>query len=231
MTSPGLLLARQLEVLFVRDAGARLVSTRDPAPRPAPRVFLGRSADANVWALHRDVAPRLAAELGRLLAAEPATAGDGCEPPHCRSRVCALLGAVAHEHRGPAFILGDDPPRDDRAREIGVHDLPEVIPVFPWLAQELEAVAPVVVAFAGGEPAAVCHAARGMTSFAAEAGVETRERFRGRGLGTAAVSAWARAVQRRGRVALYSTAWENAASRGIARRLGARPYGENWHVT
>jgi RimJ/RimL family protein N-acetyltransferase len=62
---------------------------------------------------------------------------------------------------------------------------------------------------------------------AAEAGVETLEAFRGRGLATAAVACWARAVQRSGRLALYSTSWDNAPSQAVARRLSARLYGEN----
>lgn len=70
-----------------------------------------------------------------------------------------------------------------------------------------------------------------MTDRAAEAGVETLAPFRGRGLATAAVACWARAVQRGGRLALYGTTWENAASRGVARRLSARFYGETWQVT
>lgn len=49
-------------------------------------------------------------------------------------------------------------------------------------------------------------------------------------LATAAVGCWARAVQGSGRAALYSTSWENAASLGVAKRLSARLYGEDWHL-
>ena len=87
-----------------------------------------------------------------------------------------------------------------------------------------------VIASADGQPASVCHSPRGYSSFAAEAGVETLEPFRNRGLATAAVARWARAVQSTGRLALYSTSWENAASLGVARRLSGRLYGEDWHL-
>jgi RimJ/RimL family protein N-acetyltransferase len=99
------------------------------------------------------------------------------------------------------------------------------------LANHFNALAPVVIAFADGQPAAVCHSPRGCTAVAAEAGVETLEPFRNRGLATAAVACWARAIQRTGRLALYSTSWENVASLRVARRLSARPYGENWHLS
>src|SRR5690606_20746960 len=45
------LLAIQLEVLFARTPSGELLATRDPTPRAAPRVFVGRSVDGNVWAL------------------------------------------------------------------------------------------------------------------------------------------------------------------------------------
>ncbi len=119
-----LLVEVQLDVLFARDARGRLVATRDPLRRAAPRVFLGRSPEGNAWRVRADVEPEVRGELERLLSAEPA------------------LEVAAHEH-----------------------------------------------------------------------------------------AAWARAIQRRGLVALYSTSWENAASRALARRLSARVYGEDWHVT
>ena len=75
----------------------------------------------------------------------------------------------------------------------------------------------------------MCHSARS-TSAAAEAGVETLKGFRGRGYGTTAVAAWARVIRRGGRVPLYSTEWENVASRNLAARLNLVCYGEDLHV-
>jgi hypothetical protein len=229
--APARLIDRQLEVLFARDTAGRLVSTRDSAPKPAPRVFLGRSRDGNAWALRHDVDLAIADPIERLLAAEaPLAEPMADDTPACRVQVIELLGGLTTEHRGPAYVLPRDLPHDDRARLVRAEDCAALGDAFPWLAAEFVAVAPVAIAFDGGEPAAICHAPRGMTAFVAEAGVETIERFRGRGLATAAVACWARAVQQSGRVALYSTTWDNAASRAVARRLGATVYGENWHV-
>ena len=44
------------------------------------------------------------------------------------------------------------------------------------------------------------------------------------------MSAWARAIQDSGRLALYSTWWENSASLSVARKLGGRFYGEDFHL-
>lgn len=126
-------------------------------------------------------------------------------------------------------MLPDGLPCDARAREITAKEALDCREAFPWLAGQFDAVAPVVIAFSDGQPASICHSPRGCTSVAAEAGVETLEPFGNRGLATAAVARWARAVQRTGRLALYSTSWENTASLGVARRLSARLYGEDWH--
>jgi hypothetical protein len=226
------LIELQLEVMLTRDAEGRLIATRDPAPQTAPRLFLGRSADANVWAMRGDLEPALCSELERLCAAESRLALPRSDaPPACRARVLALLSPFVREHRGPAYVLPDGLPSDGRARVVTADERGLWAEAFPWLEAEFDAVTPVAIAFADGEPAAICHSPRGMTAAVAEAGVETREAFRGRGLATAAVACWARAVQCTGRRALYSTSWENAASQAIARKLSGRLYGENWHVT
>jgi hypothetical protein len=226
------LLHIQLDVLLARDAHGQLVATRGPAPRPAPRLYLSRSREENVWATRRDVHGATRDGLHRLCSSEPTLAKpDTQRNPACRERALELLTPVEAEYRGPAYVLPDRLPYDGRAREISADESSDWPEAFPWLANEFEAIAPVVIAFEAGQPAAICHSPRGLTAFASEAGVETLEPFRGRGLATAAVACWARAVQRSGRLALYSTSWENVASQAVARRLSARLYGESWHVT
>jgi RimJ/RimL family protein N-acetyltransferase len=222
----------QLDVLLARDAHGRLTTTRDPERRPAPRLFLGRSRDGNVWSVRADVDRATKAELDLLCSAEPTLAAPSAvREPACRERAHALLAPVEGEWRGPAYVLPDGLLHDGRAREVTAESSGEWLVAFPWLAERLLAFAPVVIAFDAGEPAAVCHSPRGHTAHAAEAGVVTLEPFRGRGLATAAVACWARAVQRSGRLALYSTSWDNAASQGVARRLRAQLYAEDWHLT
>lgn len=222
----------QLDVLLARDTHGRLTATRDPTPRPAPRLFLGRSGGGNVWALRQDLDEATSEALRRLCAAEPRFITPHADSsPACRERVLELLAPVETEYRGPAYVLPDGLPSDDRAREVTAGERSRWCDAFPWLAAEFDAIAPVAIAFAGGRAAAICHSPRGRTALAAEAGVETLVPFRGHGLATAAVACWARAVQRSGRLALYSTSWDNAASLAIARRLSARVYGENWHLS
>ncbi|MDA0271296.1 MAG: GNAT family N-acetyltransferase, partial [Chloroflexi bacterium] len=74
-----------------------------------------------------------------------------------------------------------------------------------------------------------CHSAR-RSNPAAEAGLEVAAEARRRGLGVAVTARWAASVREGGREPLYSTTWDNVASRGVARRLGLEVYAEDWHL-
>jgi hypothetical protein len=222
----------QFDVLLARDTHGRLTATRDPVAQPAPRIFLGRSDEANVWGVRGDIDLATMSELDRLFRAEPKIeAARVGHRPECRELVLELLPPIDSEWRGPAYVLPDELPQDTRARTVKAEEHALWYDAFPWLAEQFEALSPVAIAFEAGHAAAVCHSPRGCTAHGVEAGVETLEPFRDLGLATAAVACWARAVQRTGRFALYSTSWENQASLAIARRLSARLYGEDWHIT
>ncbi len=227
------LIELQLDTLLARNARGRLTATHGIEARPAPRLFLGRSLHRNAWGVREDLDRALFGQLSELCEAEPGPTELGAgSPPACAERAREWLAPVAFEFRGPAYLLTDELPDPTRAREAPSHLVREwLAPFANWKADDpLDPDEPIAFAFVGEEPAALCHSARG-TPRAAEAGVETRPEFRGRGLAVEATACWARAIQRSGRVALYSTSWDNEASQGVARRLGARIYGEDWHLT
>ena len=96
---------------------------------------------------------------------------------------------------------------------------------FPYTRSVLADRMPVVGVVVEGSVVSACFSAR-RGPIACEAGVATEEAYRGRGFGAAVVAAWRHAVEADGRVPLYSTSWDNAASLGIARKLGLIPYAE-----
>ncbi|MEP6870279.1 MAG: GNAT family N-acetyltransferase, partial [Anaerolineaceae bacterium] len=83
---------------------------------------------------------------------------------------------------------------------------------------------------AAGKIVSLCHSSR-LSPEVAAAGVSTAPAYRQRGFARRVVLAWAAAVIASGRIALYSTTWDNTASRAIADGLGLRFFGEDCHIT
>ena len=182
---------------------------------PGPRVFVGACAGARLVRVREDV-PELVARTWLSCADETLRERVGAHAP------------VMNEYRGPAFVLPPLAPSDPQTVVV----TPST-PIHPELVargwQPVET-APYVGVIRDGVAVALCYSARSGPE-AAEAGVETAESYRGRGLVEHAVRSWAGAVQATGRHAFYSTQWSNDASRRVAAKLGAVEFGENWHLT
>ena len=101
----------------------------------------------------------------------------------------------------------------------------------PYLSEWLVDVTqsqPLVALVQDGRAVSLCCSGR-RTPDAHEAAVETAVPFRGRGYGTQVVTRWAQAVAEAGQIPLYSTLWENVASRALAETLGLIRYGTDMH--
>jgi len=70
-----------------------------------------------------------------------------------------------------------------------------------------------------------------LTRVAHQDGVDTCRAYRGRGFAPRVVTAWAQAVRDIGRIPLYSTSWQNEASRAVARKLHLICFGSDVHIT
>ena len=189
----------------------QLEALLDDAGDAQPWVFLARTAEGNAWRLSQALPEALSCAIEGLLREEPVVA-DFEPEPRCAAALRALLAervSVAREYRGPVFWLPELP-----VDAAGVETDPGALRA--WV-------------FSGGREVAVCHAAA-LSPRVAEAGVETHPDFRRRGLGAHVVRAWAGLVRASGRLPLYGTQWSNAASRALAHRLGARLFGEDFHL-
>jgi GNAT superfamily N-acetyltransferase len=80
------------------------------------------------------------------------------------------------------------------------------------------------------EPVSICHTPAA-TPEVAEAGVWTREDFRGRGLARATLVPWARRERNNKEVLFYSTWADNLGSLYVASKLRLRPLGWIWIIT
>jgi RimJ/RimL family protein N-acetyltransferase len=217
------LLELQIETLFEFDARGRMIGKR------APRIYLGRTLEGQRLRLGAGLSDATAAEL-EAIAARELRIVDLREPPPPAEEFRAALGAIQTEYRGPAFWLPAKCDEPRTARLVTRDNVDHLAGPFDWLARELDEVSPAVVSLEQGAAVSVCHcAARGPR--AAEAGIETQEPARGRGHARRAVAAWAAHVRAAGLRPLYSTQWNNKASRALAASLGAVAYAEDFHLT
>ena len=154
------------------------------------------------------------------------------DPPREQFTIIHALrrhNAVIDVHRGPAYAFLGPIPVVSGILPLGPAQAAYLHPALATLAPELASRQPCFAAVEDGVAVSVCYSAR-TGAQAAEAGVETVEAYRGRGHATRVAAAWAAAVRAQGLLPLYSTSWENAASRAVARHLGIEPYAENWHI-
>ncbi|HLI51472.1 MAG TPA: GNAT family N-acetyltransferase [Thermomicrobiaceae bacterium] len=226
----------QANALYRHDAVGRLLSVNTLSHRPAPRVFVGRTLEGNVVRFRYDLPDDLAQQLAALIQAEPlAGTYDELErsPGYLDEaiRLLAEYGPVEAVWHGPAWTFPAQlASHDTPTRPVDRSNSEVVVRWFPWLIEELEDSWPCLVVREDGDAVAVCRSVR-TTADAVEAGVETVEAYRDRGYASAVVRAWAREVRSAGLVPLYSTSWDNLASRGVARKLGLRLYGADLNIT
>jgi hypothetical protein len=83
---PLALMRLHVAALFTQDARDRLVSVNQPAGGPAPRFFLGRTADGAVSFVRNDVDADLAGALETMVRGDPPTLPTGPEPERTSGR-------------------------------------------------------------------------------------------------------------------------------------------------
>lgn len=236
IASPIAIMELQASALFCHDADGRLLSINVPSRYPAPRVFVGRTLAGNLSRFRFDLPDVLVERLSALIASEPnARSEDELEqPPGFLPEMIELLteqAAVEDIWHGPAWSFPESlGVAGTRATRVDASNANVFTRWFPWLVEELADSWPCFAIIDGADAVAVCRSVR-TTAEAVEAGVETVEAYRGRGYASSVVHAWAVAVRNYGLVPLYSTSWDNLASRGVARRLGLRLFGADLHIT
>lgn len=226
------LMRLHVAALFAQDADGRLVTVNEPNGKPAPRLFVGRTDRENAWWVRRDLDRALVGELETACRAVPVH-HDLVSDPALAERLSAILAAFAPVERvwiGPAFVCPVGLPNEESAVRVDRTNAELLGPHFEDWRIDAEKGVPMAVSLQDGRAVSVCCSVR-LSDQAHEAGVETHPDFRGRGHGARAVAAWANGVRERRRVPLYSTSWENGASRRLAARLGLMHFGTDLHLT
>lgn len=226
------LMRLHLEALFRCDEADRLLVVNEPGGGAAPRFFLGRTPEGSAWWFRHDVDRELVAALETLCRSESVRYHTEAVPGSAAPFVDRISrrGDVQNVWQGPAFCFPEALSGGGGAVRVTKANAEVLAPRFEdWLGDVSEDV-PMAAVLEDGKAVSICCSVR-LTSEAHEAGVETHEDFRGRGHGAAATAAWARAVREMDRMPLYSTSWDNRASRALASRLGLIQFGVDLHIT
>ncbi|HEV2764560.1 MAG TPA: GNAT family N-acetyltransferase [Pyrinomonadaceae bacterium] len=226
-------MAAHARALFTHDASARLLTVNEPGGGPpAPRLYLGRTLQGNLWRFRADLPEDLVAELDALCRDEP-VGDDLRRPPRHATRYARMLEAhapVTEAESGPAYRFAEYPEPGRLTVAVTERDAGVLEGGFEKLIEELPGWQPFVALLDGGRAVSVCRSVR-ITADAHEAGVETLPGYRGRGFAADAVAGWALRVRSLGAAPLYSTSWENAASQALAAKLLLVQYGADFHIT
>ena len=235
------LLRIEIDTLWVRDEQGRLVRAGGLAGVPAPHLVIACATGGLLVAVGERVPARLAEEMKALVARSELPRDPATRPPvlsRCQEMLADRLGPL-EVTSGPSYVAESMPPfgwtvEIRTAREPGAELLPLPPDVAGWTDEEWTllmggALGPWAVALAAGQIVSICFCAR-LTDEAAEAGVWTHPKFRGRQYAPAVTFAWAQQMLTSGRHVFYSTSAENLASQRVAARLGLRRIGWTWRI-
>jgi len=231
--SPLQLMQLHINTLFCSDPDGRLRCVNEAGDPPAPRFYMGRTAQSNLWRFRDDLPAATVEKLDRLCQAEPVSA-DLASLPQNYAAIRSVLqehAPIENEYRGPAYWIPQDSPTSAHVVLIAEANAELLRAAFSWLLPlpQRNDVGPIAVAVAQDSALAICFCSR-RPAAATEAGVETVAAWRGQGHATAAVAGWAAAVRQTGCLPMYGTSWDNLASQAIARKLKMVLYGEDWSI-
>jgi hypothetical protein len=221
------LVRRRARVLFVLDRGGAILCPNEPwggDERRAPLVYAARGESIAICAARHRAPRALLTRVRALLASRRIDPLGRDEALEDALRGLAGPDALGHVVRsGPAFRF---PATTVDAAGCVVVTAAWTAPlrgVFDWALPELDTALPCVVAVVDGRAVAICRTVRRWRRMV-EAGVETLEAYRHRGFGARVVATWCVRAREMGLEPLYSTSWGNAASTGLAARLGLAQY-------
>ena len=231
------LMELQVQALFTHDGNGLLRHINEPAGASAPRFFLGRTRDGDLWRFRHDLPEDIVGRLDDLCASEPIPSKLDEPPVHLESirRILQAYGVIRREWAGPAYRFPKHLHRPTRICPIDIVRITRAnSELLKWGFSDwipgLASSQPCMAGVEDGRAVSLCCSVR-ISPEAHEAGVETLPDYRRRGYAAHVVVSWAVAVRERGRIPLYSTSWDNAASRGVAARLGLIRYGVDLHFT
>jgi hypothetical protein len=228
------LLRLEVEALYLLTDSGRLVCRNTPGHEAAARLRLAGCRSGNDVRIRHDVGEATAQAIERLAADEAPLNAPDSRPIHL-DEYLELLAAEAPVERWDLGLAWSFPDRLDfeHTATLVASDTPDGDRLLARLRErgmppallragfvDVERLwAPWCVALDADEITSVAFTA-GLSLASAEVGVDTVERYRGRGLAAAVTAGWAALPAMSGRILFYSTTVDNRSSQQVTRRLG-----------
>lgn len=212
------LMQLHLDVLYQQNEVGALTVMNEPPFEPAPTVHIGVTRDGKQM--------RFSSRVDEVFKKRLENTIQDADEDLLVDLIHQLMNrADLHEFRmGPTYVFPTIEEISPKVLHVTEQHKERLKDDFLFTYMNFDMKQPCYVVMELDRIASICCTAR-QSAVAAEASVYTHPKSRGKGYGAAVAQAWARDVQRQGRVALYSTTWDNFASQGIARTLNMRQYG------
>ncbi len=199
--------------------------------REAPLFYLGRSKQHQYLKFRHDVTLKVRSELERLAKSET---GDFRQLPLNHQEFLERLGPNSKSlqiSQGPAFWF-DYPAANHDAQivQLTAEHRPATQKLMSDWLDDIEHEQPMMGWLEDGKVLGICASVR-KNDEAMAAGLEVAPSARRRGLGIRLTQAWAAKVQAMGKIAMYSTSEDNAASRGLAAKLNLPLLGSDFQIS
>jgi hypothetical protein len=225
------LMRLHVHACYVHDELERLVRANEPHGKVAPRFWLGRTREGVLWRFGSQLAAELIERLMPICRGERAVSGLPSAPGNSAlyEAILSAGNAPLGISSGPTYWLRTRPRVRSKAVELARNDAKLLRGLLDDWIPDLEYRRPIFASMADARAVAVCASVR-VSELADEAGVATAPGYRRQGHAANAVAAWAAAVMAMGRIPMYSTAWDNRASQGVARSVGFELFGEEYSI-
>lgn len=222
------LMACHADALFRWNDDGNMTGVNDLSGAGAPAVYWGITQDSTIVRYRHDVPVEIRREVDALLM-NASGAWEDCFVVlrHLSIRLATRGLHIASVWSGPVFIFPEDLPPFHESVLVMSRNAALLTAEFPEHAKDIEVIQPCLAVVRDGRAVAVCCTAR--TGRCVDAGVETAAGFRRMGLGIAVCTEWARNVRKLGFIPIYSTSWDNVASRRLAQRLSLQWIGIDVH--
>jgi uncharacterized cysteine cluster protein YcgN (CxxCxxCC family) len=220
------LLEMHIEALFTLNLQSKLVAINEPwdKTRAAPRLYLGKTFDGSmIYKFRYDVPLEIIKKLEEYLSEEISSGKNDeikytneylklLESENCFEEICYSYSDKIKQTKNNCVKITIENIKDFELKG------------FDWLNDEIIYSQPCYGIIEKGKMVSVCRSVR-ITEKAHEAGIETKEEHRGKGLAIIALKEWARDIQNNGYIPLYSTSKENRSSQRVAEKTLLNKFG------